>query len=189
MGEACGLQWQDIDLDAGELVVRRQLQLHPGRGLTLVEETKGEKDRRVPFTRWTTAALLAHKAGRADPSPAGMVFRGATGGMLRASTVNKVFHQMLDRLGLPAMRPHDCRHTCATILVAAGVPLRVVADLLGHSAIAVTANTYAHVQPATSRAAVDELESRILAVMEPPRALIPARITASADGRRAGTGD
>jgi integrase len=57
------------------------------------------------------------------------------------------FKKLLERAGLPSVRLHDLRHTAASLLLAQGVPARVVMEILGHSAIALTMNTYSHVAP------------------------------------------
>ena len=59
--------------------------------------------------------------------------------------------------GLPSVRLHDLRHTAASLLVAQGVPARVVMEILGHSQIALTMNTYSHVAPEVSREAADRM--------------------------------
>ena len=61
------------------------------------------------------------------------------------------FHRALERAGLPRMRIHDLRHTAATHLLTKGVHPKVVQDLLGHSTIAITLDTYSHVLPALAK--------------------------------------
>jgi hypothetical protein len=58
---------------------------------------------------------------------------------------------------LPAQLVHDLRHTAASLLVAKGVPPRVVMEILGHSQLALTMNTYSHVAPEVSREAADRM--------------------------------
>jgi integrase len=60
-------------------------------------------------------------------------------------------------MGLPNRRFHDLRHSCATLLLAQGVSPRVVMDVLGHSQISLTMNTYAHVLPELRREAADRM--------------------------------
>jgi integrase len=67
------------------------------------------------------------------------------------------FKKLLARAGLPSVRSHDLRHTAASLLLAQGVPARVVMEILGHSAIALTMNTYSHVAPEVSREAADRM--------------------------------
>ena len=63
--------------------------------------------------------------------------------------------------GLPVIRLHDLRHTCATLLVAEGVPARVAMEILGHSTITLTMNTYAHMLPESNRDAMSRLDRRL----------------------------
>jgi integrase len=67
------------------------------------------------------------------------------------------FQKLLARAGLPSVRLHDLRHTAASLLLAQNVPARVVMEILGHSQIALTMNTYSHVAPEVSREAADRI--------------------------------
>jgi integrase len=67
------------------------------------------------------------------------------------------FKKLLDRGGLPSVRLHDLRHTAASLLLAQNVPARVVMEILGHSQIALTMNTYSHVAPEVSREAASRM--------------------------------
>lgn len=60
--------------------------------------------------------------------------------------------------GLPRVRFHDLRHSCASFLLAAGVPVRQVADVLGHAQIALTLSIYAHVMPSEFQRSADVME-------------------------------
>jgi len=67
------------------------------------------------------------------------------------------FKKLLGRVGVSHVRLHDLRHTAASLLLAQGVPARVVMEILGHSQIALTMNTYSHVAPEVSREAADRM--------------------------------
>jgi integrase len=67
------------------------------------------------------------------------------------------FRKLLAHAGLPPVRLHDLRHTAASLLLAQNVPARVVMEILGHSQIALTMNTYSHVAPEVSREAADRM--------------------------------
>lgn len=164
MGEALGLQWGDLDLDAGAITVRRQAKrvAVDGRAtVTLTDEPKYGSGRRLPLTSWGVAALRAHRQVTLDAFPLTLVFRGVRGGPLNPAQVNVQWHRMLERLGLPHLRPHDARHTAATLLLEAGVPMRVVSELLGHTRIGITADLYTHVSAALNTEAIALLEARI----------------------------
>jgi integrase len=85
---------------------------------------------------------------------------------LDGSTVTHRFQAALQRLGLPRLRFHDLRHTCATLLKLEGEQDRTIMDLLGHSQIQVTLNTYAHVLPEMRQSAASKID-RVLAPSSP----------------------
>jgi len=74
-----------------------------------------------------------------------------------AERLYREFKKLLGKAGLPPVRLHDLRHTAASLLIAQGVPARVVMKILGHSQIALTMNTYSHVAPEVSREAADRM--------------------------------
>ena len=73
--------------------------------------------------------------------------------------VRKAFHKHLDKAGLPRLRIHDLRHTCASLLLVQGVHPRVVMEILGHSQISLTLDTYSHVLPVLEREAADKMDA------------------------------
>ncbi len=73
-------------------------------------------------------------------------------------TISKQFHEHLKHARLPQRRFHDLRHSCATLLLVQGVSPRVVMDVLGHSQIGLTMNTYSHVIPELPREAAERME-------------------------------
>ncbi len=76
----------------------------------------------------------------------------------RDSLVRYLFKRMLKAAGLPDVRFHDLRHGAATVLLAVGVPLKVVSELLGHSSVAITADIYAHVLPEMQQEVVRKMD-------------------------------
>jgi len=78
---------------------------------------------------------------------------------LDGTVVTHQFHRLLDKAGLPQRRFHDLRHSCATLLLAQGVPARVVMEILGHSQVGITMNTCTHVIPELRKDAADRMES------------------------------
>lgn len=75
---------------------------------------------------------------------------------LSGAVVTHRFQSILAKEGLPRQRFHDLRHAAASFMLAQGVPMRVVMDVLGHSEIAVTANLYSHVMPELQREATNK---------------------------------
>ena len=80
------------------------------------------------------------------------------GRIFDASGVSGQFHRALVQTGLPNVRVHDLRHTAATHLLTRGVHSKVVQDLLGHSTITLTLDTYSHVSPALHAQVPDHME-------------------------------
>jgi integrase len=153
LGEAQALCWPDVDLESGHLRVRHTLEWLHGQPWRLAEP-KSERGRRVvPLIGPALTALRAQHARQtveramvgADWQNNGFVFTNALGEPVTASTVDKDFKRLLKVSGLPTdHRVHDLRHSTATYLLGAGVPERVVMDILGHSNLAMT-HHYQHV--------------------------------------------
>jgi integrase len=165
-GEALGLRWQDVDLAAGVLRVRHQLQ-RIDRKLKLVEP-KTERSQRTLVIPTSIVERLGEHAKRqlAEKLWAGskwvendLVFANRFGAPLQARRVIADFHKVLSEAGLPRIRFHDLRHSCATLLLVQGVSPRVVMEILGHSEIAMTMDTYSHVVPELQREAAAKMES------------------------------
>jgi hypothetical protein len=102
------------------------------------------------------AATEAAKRG-GSIGPEDLVFTSSIGTPLEPRNANRVFTDLLKTAGLRPTRFHDLRHTCASLLLAQGGSPRVVMETLGHSAIAVTMNTYGHVMPLAQREAADRM--------------------------------
>ncbi len=94
------------------------------------------------------------------------MFCTPTGGPLHGGYLTKSFQRVLRLAGLPRQRFHDLRHTCASLLPAQGVHPRVVMEVLGHSDISLTLNTYSHVIPDLQREAAAKMDA-ILAGANP----------------------
>jgi len=165
-GEALGLRWQDIDFDSRTLRVNVALQ-RIDKKFQLVEP-KTERSRRVlPLPETVYSTLRAHRSRQLEEKlvagphwpETGLAFTTRLGTPLEPRNVVRKFHALLKKAGLPHYRFHDLRHACASLLLAQGVPARTVMDILGHSQISLTMNTYAHVMPAMKQDAVDLMES------------------------------
>jgi len=164
-GEALGLTWLDIDLEMGYMRISKQLQrIH---GTPQLVEPKTERSRRTLAMPPMIADDLRRHHERQQREravagrhwvEAGLVFTTPIGTPLDGTAVTKGFHELLDRAGLPQRRFHDLRHSCATLLLVQGVSARVVMDLLGHSQIGLTMNTYSHVIPDLRRDAAQRMQ-------------------------------
>ncbi len=167
-GEALGLRWQDIDLDLGYLRVSKQLQRFNGK-LHLVEPKTKRSRRSLAMPNTIAKGLSHHRARQTEEQRAagsqwidtGLVFTTPIGTGLEGTAITKDFHRKLAQAGLPQRRFHDLRHSCATLLLVQGVSPRVVMDVLGHSQIGLTMNTYSHVIPDLRREAARRMDDLI----------------------------
>jgi len=165
-GEALGLRWVDIDLDAGALRVRYALQRDKG-AVQLVEPKSDRSRRTLAIPAVVTRALRAHRVQQLQErllagsrwQETGHVFTTGIGTPMDERAVSKQFKQALKTAGVRSMRFHDLRHSCATLLLAQGVHPRVVMETLGHSQISLTMNTYSHVLPTVLREAADKMDA------------------------------
>jgi integrase len=168
LGEALGLCWEDVDLEKGTLTVQQALQRVEGK-LVFVEP-KSEKSRRtVPLPKVAVDVLKRHRTRqKKDRLKAGgnwqgsdLVFTSTVGSPLDERNVRRAFKEVLDsaKPKLPKMRIHDLRHTCATLLLAQGVHPKTVQEILGHSQISLTMDTYSTVLPTVSRAAAEQMDA------------------------------
>jgi integrase len=164
-GEALGLMWDAVDLEAGTITVRQALQRRRGGGLVLVPPKSRAGRRTVPLPSPLRAALLAHRLvqlGEREVAGSmwvetGLVFATATGKPVDPRADHREWKELLAAAGVRPARLHDARHTAATLLLMQGVPARVVMEILGHSQITLTLGTYSHVAPEVSRSAMDRL--------------------------------
>ncbi|GAA5132467.1 tyrosine-type recombinase/integrase [Pseudonocardia adelaidensis] len=161
-GEACGVEWSDVDLTAGTVAVRRQLvQLGWEVAETRPKSEAGE--RTVALDAGTVAALQAHRKRQMEDrlawGPAwvetGKVFVRENGETLHPARVTDWFHAIAEAAGLPPIRLHDLRHGAASLMLAAGVDMKVVQETLGHSSSAITSDTYTSVYPKVAAAAAE----------------------------------
>ena len=154
-GELLGLSWDDADLEQGTLRVGRALVRERGRHT--LGETKTRRGRRqVNLTPRTVAVLKDHRARQLEQraeragmyADHGLIFSSEIGTPLNPENlVKRSFKPLLKRAGLPEIRFHDLRHTCATLLMGRGVHPKLVQELLGHATIAMTLDTYSHYLP------------------------------------------
>jgi integrase len=170
-GEAAGLRWGDLDLDAGTLTVTGQLQQLGGR--IVAGLPKSDAGRRViALGKTTIAALREHRlrqqAERAAAgtrwTQTGYVFTTKTGKPFRPDRMTGLFAKLVAASGLPPVTLHGLRHGAATLAPAAGTDLKVVQDQLGHSTIVLTAYTYTSVLPETARAAAERAAALLFPV-------------------------
>ena len=167
-GEVLGLHWADVDLEQRTLRVRAALQWLRGDEPKLVEPKTRQSRRTLPLPTMVIEQLLAHRIRQEeDRQRAGdqwigdewdLVFCTQQGCPLHSRHVVTYFKAILKKSGLPNIRFHDLRHSCASLLVAQGLHPRVVMEQLGHSTIKLTVDTYSHVLPELQRQAADTMD-------------------------------
>lgn len=163
-GEALGLAWERVDLDAGALKVSATLGRIGDR--LVITEPKTERARRhLPLSASVVAMLRRHRtAQKAERLRAanqwqdsGLVFTTELGGPVDPRNLLRVIEVASKAAGVDGVGVHTFRHSAAVAWLEAGVDIKAVADLLGHSSIAITGDVYGHTSDDTARAAVDRL--------------------------------
>jgi integrase len=164
-GELCGLCWRAIDLDTRTVTITRQLLKADGGGVELVEYAKSDRSlRTIDIDPKTVRVLHNHRTtyleeraalGLGKPSRDDLIFTGEAGQPLYPDTVGQTFDRIVTRLPVKRLTVHGLRHTHATILLKAGIPLHVVSRRLGHASEAFTAQTYAASLPQDQAEAAD----------------------------------
>lgn len=155
LGEALGLAWSHVDLELGRMQVVRSLQRVPGQGFSFVEPKTPRSRRTVYLAPYAIEVLKEHQQlqrqqfelqGSVDQRDA-LVFSSIHGKPLEGGLVSWGLRRALERAELPRIRIHDLRHTVASLLLEDGVHPKIVQELLGHSTVTLTLDTYSHVTP------------------------------------------
>ena len=163
-GELLGLQWRDISFEEGTITVNKTLLRLVG-SYRLSEPKTKSSERIVNVQPELLSLLKAHKVwqnerkiavGSAWEQP-DQVFSSATGRFYNGVTLNQQFKKILRKNGLPDLHIHDLRHATASLLINAGLPVRVVADHLGHRSTQTTQDVYAHVFAESRARAADAI--------------------------------
>lgn len=183
MGEALGLRWRNIDFDRRALQVDRILERvgrpldgkrgkrgacdAPGSKLVLGEPKTPRSRRMLNLPDVCVRALKEHRTRQLEERLAAgprwenrdLVFPSGIGTPLELHTLHDDFKRLLIKAKLPDIRFHDLRHSAASLMLAQGIPLRSIQEILGHSSITLTANLYAHVGERLKREAADAMDA------------------------------
>jgi integrase len=164
-GELCALTWSDVDWQSRTLSLNRAVTYVRGSGLQ-VKDTKTPSGRRLLSlppealdALRRQQKLLAAWRLRTGPlwQDLGLVFPKRDGGLRSADAPRRKLEKTAGELGLPVLTFHDLRHLHGSLLVALGVPLKIVQARLGHSSVEVTGDVYAHLLPGSDQDAADRL--------------------------------
>ena len=162
-GELLGLKWEDIDLERGDLRVRRQVSRINGEVVEAPLKTKNAY-RTLPLAE-DAISVLKEQRRKVGNSP--WVFPSPNGGPISPDSVLHMLHRVLKRAGLPKVRFHDLRHTFATLALQNGVDVKTVSGMLGHFSAGFTLDTYAHITSAAQRQAAKTMENILSGSISP----------------------
>lgn len=168
-GELCGLEWSDIDFINNKLSVRHTSLYSPEKGI-FVDTPKTKKSMRT-ITLPTQAAIMLkeyrfwqeNNAAELGESwqTSNRLFTSWNGSPVHPDTLSSWFHSFVKRKKLPDICLHSLRHTSASLLIAAGTPLKVVSDRLGHGSLSTTGNIYVHQIQSAEAAAAENISAMI----------------------------
>lgn len=182
-GELLGLAWADLDLDARTLAVRQAVRkrkaargddgTYAGGTSSRIElaELKTRRSRRTLFlTEGAIEALQSHRANQAIERAeagalwvdSGLIFTSVIGTPMDPDNFAKQFVRLCGSAGLGHWHPHEARHSAASVMLAQGVPLEVVSEVLGHSSIYITKDVYGHLTEGAKRDAAERMTGALL---------------------------
>ncbi len=167
--ELLGLTWRNVDLDLACLSITQVL--YKRRGVHQFKEPKSEHSRRrLDLSPSLAMFLRQYKAEREMEclllgKPLGdddLVFSNEKGIAIDPGTLTHNFARIVKKAGLPRTRFHDLRHTFATLMLMAGIHPKIVSEMLGHSSVSFTLDTYSHVVPTMQQAAMKRLDELLV---------------------------
>lgn len=169
-GELLGLKWEDLDLQARTLQIRRTLSTATGGGFSFGVPKTAKSRRSIKVPELALASLKRHRKAQLEErmrltglwEDHDLVFATGVGTPIsRQDLITRSFWPLLQHTGLPRIRFHDLRHTCATLLLGTGAHAKLVQELLGHSTIAVTLDTYSHILPGMGDGLADAMDEAL----------------------------
>jgi integrase len=165
VGEALGLQWGNVDLDAGELRVIAQVSELRGTGKTWVDFPKTASSRRtVAIPDIVVSKLRAHRRlmieermalGHGAPGADDVVIPNEYHGLGDRSNIARMLKERCANAGVTDVHPHKLRHTYVSLALDRGVPLEAVSDTVGHANLATTKDIYGRMQERARRNVAD----------------------------------
>jgi integrase len=161
-GELFGLEWRDVDLDAGMLTIQRTL-LEAACKLSVGEPKTRKSRRSLNLPVQAVEALRTHRSRLpAVPHPTMRIFTDTEGRPLRKSNfIRRDWHPLLAKADLSYLKFHSLRHSHVTMLLAAGGNLKAVSERVGHSRTSMTSDVYAHAVQGMQQELADKLDQLI----------------------------
>jgi integrase len=183
--EYLALRWSDLDANAGIIRVTRSLEWLYGGGWQFSETKRPRSRRTIKLHKHVLRSLEAHRRAQAEACAEagvrwednGLIFTTRRGGPLDERNVaQQDFIRVLKAAELPQdLRLYDLRHTAATLALAAGVPPKVVSEMLGHASAAFTLDVYSHVLPHMQDSAAAKVEALLMNAGPPKKKPVPQR--------------
>ena len=169
-GECLGLSWDQVDFESRRLTISQQLQKEKKNGAVyyIAPSTKSGKPRQIEPPEIAFQYLRAERkrqtenrlaAGELWDNPDNLVFTNETGRHYSIFSFYKNFKRIAAGIGRPDARPHDLRHTAATVAIASGADVKSVQDLLGHATASFTLNVYTHTSDQMRRGGAARMQS------------------------------
>jgi integrase len=169
-GELLAIKWEDVNFEAGVLQVQRTLSTATGGGFTFSAPKTAKSRRSIKLPNTALSSLRKHRKAQLEERMRlgelfvdhDLVFASRVGTPIsRQDLITRSFKPLLKQAGLPDIRFHDLRHTCATLLLGKGVHAKFVQELLGHATISITLDTYSHVLPGMGDAAAGAMDEAL----------------------------
>lgn len=160
-GEACALQWKDVDLKTGTALVHQNLCYTPAKGVYL-DKPKSGKSRTVYLGDEAVALLRQLRAKQATEAVSAYVFtQDGSPEPMHPTSPTHYFRQFARRYGIQGFHPHKLRHTFASLAITNGADVASVSEVLGHSDKAVTLRMYTHSDDESRRRAAQAVQNAI----------------------------
>jgi integrase len=166
--ELLGLRWTDLDVKRSRLSINRGLvavgyELHETRGKTKTARRCLDLDPTTLSVLEAWRAMQTAEQHAVAITDTGWMFTRPNGEPIHPHSLSQTFERLARRAGVPVIRLHDLRHTHGTLLIAAGVPVKVVSERLGHANSTFTIETYQHVLPGMQTDAARTIERMVAA--------------------------
>ncbi|MCG0275623.1 MAG: site-specific integrase [Thermosediminibacteraceae bacterium] len=165
-GELLALRWKDIDEKNKIIKVRQTLGYTPERGIFFKAPKTKKSVRNIDVSDDVIKVLKNHRRQQHEKklllgpnyNDYNLVFCQDNGLPMHPDTISSWFPEFLERIGLPRLNFHCLRHTHASLLLKAGVDVKIISERLGHSSVRITYDIYSHLMPGMQRTAAEKLE-------------------------------
>jgi len=190
-GEVLAQRWQDVNLEAGVISVRRSLE-RTKAGLSFKTPKSAKGTRTITLPAVVVQALRRHLLGQSRDrellgtgySDGDLVCARADGLPISPDNLTRDFTSLLKKHGLPPIRLHDLRHTHATLLLQGGINPKVISERLGHSTVRITLDVYAHSLPSMQEEAARRFDGLLTQGGYAPSEPVPVAVLDSVEKSR-----